>query len=183
MENIMEYITAGNIIFFILAAATLLFGILTVTSTKILRSATYLFFTLFCIAGLYLQMNYDFLAAVQLSVYAGGIVVLIVFAILLIKGLGNDIEVNKGERNIMGIIAVVMGVLTCGTLIAKFGFLPNYDQANELVNEVDMATVGSTLMGTEKFQYLLPFEAASVLLLACIIGSVAVAQKNKEVKK
>lgn len=72
MENIMQYITAGNIIFFILAAATLLFGILTVTSTRILRAATYLFFTLFSIAGLYLQMSYDFLAAVQLSVYAGG---------------------------------------------------------------------------------------------------------------
>lgn len=74
MENIMQYITAGNIIFFILAAATLLFGILTVTSTRILRAATYLFFTLFSIAGLYLQMSYDFLAAVQLSVYAGGVV-------------------------------------------------------------------------------------------------------------
>lgn len=183
MENIMQYITAGNIIFFILAAATLLFGILTVTSTKILRSATYLFFTLFCIAGLYLQMSYDFLAAVQLSVYAGGIVILIVFAILLIKGLGNDIEVNKGERNIMGIIAVVMGVLTCGTVITKFGFLPDYDKALELSNEVDMAAVGTTLMGTDKFQYLLPFEAASILLLACIVGSIAVAQKNKEVKK
>lgn len=183
MENIMQYITAGNIIFFILAAATLLFGILTVTSTKILRSATYLFFTLFCIAGIYLQMSYDFLAAVQLSVYAGGIVVLIVFAILLIKGLGEDKEINKGQRRIMGIIAAILGAITCITVIAKFGFLPDYGKASELVQSVDMTAVGESLMGTEKFQYLLPFEAASILLLACIVGSIAVAQKNKEVKK
>ncbi len=182
MENIMQYITAGNIIFFILAAATLLFGILTVTSTKILRAATYLFFTLFSIAGLYLQMSYDFLAAVQLSVYAGGVVILIVFAILLIKGLGEEKEINKGDRRIMGIIAAIMGALVCVSFIAKCGFT-NSELAEQIAEQVNMHMIGTTLMGTEKYQYLLPFEASSILLLACIVGSIVIAQKNKEVKK
>lgn len=187
MENLTEYFTeyftASNVIFMILAAATLLFGILTVTSTKILRSATYLFFTLFCIAGIYLCMNYDFLAAVQLSVYAGGIVVLIVFAILLIKGLGEDKEINKGQRRIMGVIAAIVGAITCIIVITKFGFLPDFAAAAEKVEAVNMQAIGTDLMGTGANQYLLPFEAASVLLLACIVGSIAIAQKNKEEKK
>jgi len=179
----MEYLTASNIIFFILAAAILLFGILTVTSTKILRAATYLFFTLFSIAGLYLQLNYEFLAAVQLSVYAGGIVILIVFAILLIKGLGEDKEINLGQRRIMGLVAAIVGSFTCAITIVKFGFMPEYEMATEMAKSVDMNLIGTTLMGTEKFEYLLPFEAASILLLACIVGSIAIATKSKEVNK
>lgn len=179
----MELLTASNIIFFILAAAILLFGILTVTSTKILRSATYLFFTLFCIAGLYLQLNYEFLAAVQLSVYAGGIVILIVFAILLIKGLGEDKEINIGQRRIMGLVAAIVGSITCASVIIKFGFMPDYDLADLMVQTVDMKVIGKTLMGTNQYEYLLPFEAVSVLLLACIIGSIAIATKDKEVNK
>ncbi len=179
----MEFLTASNIIFFILAAATLLFGILTVTTTKIMRAATYLFFTLFCIAGIYLQLSYEFLAAVQLSVYAGGVVILIVFAITLIKGLGEDKEVNIGLKRIMGLIAAIIGSFTVCITIMKFGFVLDYETAEILAQDIDMQSIGGTLMGTNKYEYLLPFEASSILLLACIIGSIAVAQKNKEVKQ
>lgn len=179
----MEYLTASNIIFFILAAATLLFGILTVTTTKIMRAATYLFFTLFCIAGIYLQLSYEFLAAVQLSVYAGGVVILIVFAINLIKGIGEDKEVNIGLKRIMGIIAAIIGSFTVGITIIKFGFIPDYETAEILAQGIDMQFIGESLMGTSKYEYLLPFEASSILLLACIVGSIAVAQKDKEVKQ
>lgn len=188
MENIMQYITAGNIIFFILAAATVLFGILTVTSTKILRAATYLFLTLFCIAGIYLQMAYDFLAAVQISVYAGGVVILIVFAIHMIKGLGEDKEINKGQRRIMGAVAAIVGFIVFSACIAAHFIQSGVEDAKldmtaNIETNINMQTVGTTLMGTDKFQYLLPFEASSILLLACIVGCIAIAQKSKEVKK
>ncbi len=179
----MEFLTASNIIFFILAAATLFFGILTVTSTKILRAATCLFVTLISIAGLYLQLNYEFLAMVQLSVYAGGIVILIVMAIFLIKGLGESKEINLGLRRIMGLVAAVVGSFTCAVTIIKFGFLPDYAIADEISEYVDMQMIGTQLMGTDKYQYLLPFEASGILLLACIIGSIAIAQKNKEAQQ
>ena len=76
--------SVGNIImYFIIALAIIVFSVLTVTTGKILRAATYLLFVLFATAGIYFQMDYEFLGAVQIAVYAGGILVLFVFAIFL----------------------------------------------------------------------------------------------------
>lgn len=180
----MEYLTASNIIFALLSFTILFFGVLTVTTTKILRAATYLFFVLFGIAGLYLQMNYEFLAAVQLSVYAGGIVILFIFAILMIKSLGEEKETMSKSKVIMGMIASISGLAVSLITIFKYKFVTtDFSRANEIAAELDMNKVGNVLMGTEKFQYLLPFEASSILLLACIVGSLVVAQINKEEKK
>ena len=71
-----------EILYFIVALAIVIFSVLTVTTRKILRSATYLLFTLFAAAIIYFMMDYEFLGGVQIAVYAGGIVVLFVFAIL-----------------------------------------------------------------------------------------------------
>jgi NADH-quinone oxidoreductase subunit J len=76
-------LTSQQIVFFILAAVIIICSILTVTTRRILRAATYLLFVLFATAGLYFQLNYTFLGAVQLTIYAGGIIVLYVFSILL----------------------------------------------------------------------------------------------------
>ena len=182
----MEFLTASNIIFALLSMVILVFGVMTVTSTKILHAATYLFFVLFGIAGLYLHMNYEFLAAVQLSVYAGGVVVLIVFAILLVKSLGEETETLPTFKTILGCIASFAGVLV--SLVTLFGYkfvTADYQLTDEMAESITMSQIGETLMSTGKFQYLLPFEASSVLLLACIIGSLVVAQKhnNKEEAK
>jgi NADH-quinone oxidoreductase subunit J len=180
----MEFLTASNIIFVILSVTILFFGVMMVTETKILRSATYLFFVLFGVAGLYLQMNYEFLAAVQLSVYAGGIVVLFIFAILLIKGLGEEKEKNSKQKSIMGAIAAFSGLALSLITIFKYKFVTaDFSRATEITSNLNMQQIGNTLMGTEKHQYLLPFEASSILLLACIIGGLVVAQINKEDRK
>ncbi len=180
----MEFLTASNIIFVILSATILFFGALSVTTTKILRAATYLFFVLFGIAGLYLQMNYEFLAAVQLSVYAGGIVVLFIFAILLVKSLGEEKEKLSRYKSIMGGIAAFSGLALSLMTIFKFKFVTaDLTRADEIVDQLNMQQIGETLMGTGRYQYLLPFEAASILLLACIVGALVVAQINKEDKK
>ena len=128
-------------------------------------------------------MNYEFLAAVQLSVYAGGIVVLFVFAILLIKNLGEETEQLCGAKRALGIITALTGLVICTVTIFKFGFITDSVRCNDIAATIDMNEVGQTLMGTEKFQYILPFEAASVLLLACIVGSIVIAQNHKEEKK
>ena len=66
--------SVGNIVmYFIIAIAIIVFSVLTVTSRRILRTATYLLFVLFATAGIYFQLGYEFLGAVQISVYAGGI--------------------------------------------------------------------------------------------------------------
>ncbi len=161
--------------YFIVALAMIVFSVMAVTTRKILRAATYLLFTLFAAAVVYFMLDYEFLGAVQIAVYAGGIVVLFVFAILLTSRPGDNTERLTSKSRILGGIAAVATLVIAGyALLSRcisFATKP-------AMGAPDMQTVGSTLMGTGAGQYLLPFEAVSVLLLACIIGGVVVARKR-----
>lgn len=161
--------------FVFLAAVIVIFSILTVTTKRILRAATYLLFVLFATAGIYFQLNYSFLGAVQLLIYAGGIIVLYVFSILLTSSDAEQKEPLRNRKVISGIIASVAGAGLCIYLLLTHCFV----ESRFVAGEVDMHIIGRTMMGTQKYQYLLPFEAVSVLLLACIIGGVLIARKRK----
>ena len=161
--------------FAFLAAVILVFSVLTVTTKRILRAATYLLFVLFATAGIYFQLNYSFLGAVQLLIYAGGVVVLYVFSILLTS---SDEERNAALRTRRigaGLVAALAGVALTLFLLLTHSFAPSAFTEGE----IDMHLIGHTLMGTGKYQYLLPFEAVSVLLLACIVGGLLIARKRK----
>ncbi len=166
------------IIFYCLGIAILGMSFLAVTTKKILRAATYLLFVLIGTAGLYLFLNYHFLAAVQISVYAGGIVVLFIFAILLTSNKGDAIEPHGKRRVLSAIFASVAGIGVTAFALLKHQFM--YEGNTTVVGdqEVNMKMIGHALMGTEKYQYLLPFEILSVLLLACIIGGILIARKR-----
>ncbi|MCH4154701.1 MAG: NADH-quinone oxidoreductase subunit J [Muribaculaceae bacterium] len=169
--------SVGNIImYFIIALAIIVFSVLTVTSRKILRSAVYLLFTLFATAGIYFQLDYEFLGTVQIAVYAGGIVVLIVFAILLTHKPGERAERLTSHKRFMGLTAALAGILVCGYALVNFAS----NAASELSKNFscDIRGIGNALLSTDKFGYLLPFEAVSILLLACIIGGVVIARKR-----
>jgi NADH-quinone oxidoreductase subunit J len=170
--------TANLIIFYSLAAFILAMSVMAVTAKKILRAATYLFFVLIGTAGLYLLLNYHFLAAVQISVYAGGIVVLFIFAILLTSNKGDSIEPNARKKVFWGLLASISGVAVTAFVLLKHKFI--YADNPTIVGdqEINMKAIGYALMGTEKYQYLLPFEILSVLLLACIIGGILIARKR-----
>lgn len=169
--------SVGSIIMYlIIALSIILFSVLAVTTRKILRSATFLLFALFATAALYFKLDYEFLGAVQIAVYAGGIVVLFVFSILLTSHPGNNSEPLVSKQRMLGLVA---GILTfavtafallyrCGSALAQLPAMEN----------PKMHKLGEILMGSGKFQYLLPFEAISILLLACIIGGVVVARKR-----
>jgi NADH-quinone oxidoreductase subunit J len=168
-------ITASQIVFYILSAIIVVCSILSVTSKKILRAATYLLFVLISTAGLYFLLNYHFLAAVQISVYVGGILVLFVFSIFLTSQVGQEMPEPTLPKRISGLI--VAGV---GAALSLFVLLTqNYKYAEQVdLKEIDVQAIGQSLMGTEKFQYLLPFEAISILLLACIIAGILIARKK-----
>ena len=87
--------TINLIIFYALSGVILLMSVLAVTTKKILRAASYLLFILIGTAGLYLMLNYHFLAAVQITVYAGGVLVLFIFAIFLVNSKGDEIEPDE----------------------------------------------------------------------------------------
>ena len=98
---------ANQVIFGLLALVIVVCSILTVTTRRILRAATYLLFVLFATAGIYFQLDYTFLGAVQLAVYAGGIVVLFVFSILLTSHPGDKSELLTPKKRVVGLIASI----------------------------------------------------------------------------
>ena len=157
-------ITLPQAVFLFLAAVIVVCSILTVTTKRILRSATYLLFVLFATAGIYFELNYSFLGAVQLTVYAGGIIVLYVFSILLTSSDNKKADKIKNSKFFAGILAAVGGAALCIFITLTHSFPVSHFVPGE--------------MGTEKYQYLLPFEVISVLLLACIIGGILIARKR-----
>jgi len=166
---------AEQIIFYILAAIIVFSTIMAVTTQKIIRSATFLLFVLLGTAGLYLLLDYHFLMAVQIAVYGGGVMVLFIFAILLTHQPGIDVKSEKPGRMFVAAVAAVAGLGICGHIIFH-----NVNKFYTYVaqDELDMRDVGIAMMGTDKYQYLLPFEAISILLLACIIGGLMIARKR-----
>ena len=163
------------VVFCILAAAIVVFSVLTVTTQRIQRSATYLLFVLFATAGIYFELNYAFLGAVQLTVYAGGIIVLYVFSILLTSPDGDKLATKLPKSKFFaGLVAAVAGAVLCIFITLSHTFPVTHFTPGEL----GMKQIGFALLGTEKYQYMLPFEAISVLLLACIIGGIMIARKR-----
>lgn len=162
--------------YFVIAISIIVFSVLTVTTRQILRSATYLLFVLFATALLYFQMDYEFLGAVQIAVYAGGIVVLFVFSILLTHKPGDDTPALTSHRRWLGITAAVASLALCA--YAVFSFDAFGGRLMAAMPELTIDKIGHFLLSTDKLGYLLPFEAVSVLLLACIIGGVVIARKR-----
>lgn len=171
---------ANIILYFVVAVCIAVFSVMAVTSRRILRAATYLLFVLLSTAVIYFQLGYQFLGAVQIAVYAGGIMVLFVFAILLTRKPGDMAAPLESHRRFLGISVSVTG---CVLLLLALFYMPLLNGASLIEainaeNQITMHDIGRAFTGTDRFQYLLPFEAVSVLLLACIIGGVVVARKR-----
>lgn len=166
---------ASNQIMFILFAVMItVFSILTVTTRKILRAAVYLLFVLVSTSGLYFMLNYQFLAGVQLTLYAGGIVVLIIFSILLTSHISQKFEQVGIKKNIFSALAAIAGAILSIITILDFKF----SATAEAAKEVNMKLIGNSLLSLEKDGYILPFEVISILLIAAMVGAIVVAKKG-----
>lgn len=162
------FIFSSLALFMIIAAMS------AVTSSKIMRAATLLLFVLFGTAGLYFMLHYTFLGAVQITVYAGGIVVLFIFAILLIGRGSIDITHTSKLRYLAGLLSALSGMLITIWLINSTAF----DCGNFKGTDVPMKSLGLAIMGTDRYNYILPFEVMSILLLACTVGAILIARKK-----
>ncbi len=171
-------IDASTIVFYILAALILGCGIMAVTTRKIFRAAIYLLFSLTGIAGLYFWMQYEFLAAVQIIVYVGGIVVLIIFSIFLTQTSGMDMPAALKSRKLFAALAVISGFLLTAAQISKHGFVSSGLQATDS----GVRAIGMGMLNTGDGGFALPFEVVSVLLLSAMIGCIVIAIKNPERK-
>ena len=169
-------ISLQEIAFYVVGACIALCSILAVTTGRILRAATYLLFVLFGTGAIYGILGYTFLGAVQLMVYAGGIVVLYVFSIMLTRS-NKDMKYPVSCAKLLSVLAsVIVGAGLMLFLVMTNGFALNVIPQGD---ELPVEKIGMALMGMDKYQFLLPFEAVSVLLLACMIGAILIARKEK----
>lgn len=166
---------ASTIIFYMLAALTLGSGLLAVTARKIFRSAIFLLFSLIGIAGFYFWLQYEFIAAVQIVVYVGGIVVLIIFSIFLTQQAGTELPNPPLRRIVFGALAALFGLVFSWMLVSQHSFQGSSAQPMD----VSVANIGSMLLSVNDSGYALPFELVSILLLAAMIGCIVIAIKSR----
>jgi NADH-quinone oxidoreductase subunit J len=171
--------SAYAIFFYIISAFILGTGILAVTTRKIFRSAIWLLFSLIGIAGLFFWMDVNFIAAVQIVVYVGGIVVLIIFSIFLTQKAGDEMPKPVPSRMFFAALAVLLGFILTYTLIYQYNFQPSSTQQLN----VSVSDIGKQMLSTSQGGYALPFEVVSVLLLAAMIGCIVIAMKSPSVIK
>ena len=170
---------AHTIIFYLLSAFLLITGLFALTARKIFRSAIWLLFSLIGVAGLYFWMDVQFIAAVQIIVYVGGIVVLIIFSIFLTQKAGDEMPQPLRSRTVFSILSVLLGFTLVYSLIYQYNFTAR--SAGAL--QVNVADIGNQMLSTTEHGYVLPFEVVSMLLLASMIGCIVIAIKIKTSEK
>jgi NADH-quinone oxidoreductase subunit J len=161
------------ILFFVFAIGAIATAITTITRASAVPAATFLIAHFFCLAGLYLTLQAQLLALLQILVYAGAIMVLVVFVIMLLN-LGKE---EAAERfSVKKLLAVVFAGVLGVQLLAVFLARPTpYTSISPFAEA--MGTVQA--VGNNLFRdYIFPFEAVSLLLLAAIVGSVMLAKRN-----
>src|SRR5262245_24749097 len=163
-----------EILFYIFAGLTLVFGLLVVAnpfSRNPVTSAMFLVLTIGSLAGLFVLLQAFFLAAVQVLVYAGAVMVLFLFVIMLL-------DLKAEERRKIKLVGAIAGLVSVGVITAIF--LQSLAQAAPLNTEPAPALQGGTArLGQLLFtEYLLPFEIVSVLLLVAMIGVVLLSKRE-----
>jgi len=161
--------------FYLFSSTILIFSVLAVTSRRILRAAVFLLFALVATSGFYFMMKYQFLAGVQLSLYAGGIVVLIIFSILLTHHISYKFDRPPLMTISIGLLVAMTGAALSIITLLQYPFI----SSKNLPVDVNMQVIGTQLMSTGKNGYALPFEVISILLLAAMIAAIVIAKKGK----
>lgn len=163
--------------FYLIALMTVISAFIVVLSKNILRSLFALLFTLFGIAGLFLYLHADFLAATQVLIYVGGVLVLLLFGIMLTQKMV-EADVRSGKVQFVPTL-VAMGILFLFLAFVIFQ-TPWNAKGAPVPDQTQFGTgttagIGSLLMT----EWLLPFEIASILLLAALVGAVSIARSRR----
>ena len=176
MEAINNLVNSGgvtDVLFYAFAALTLFCGILVVAnpfSRNPVTSAMFLVLTIISMAGLFVLLHAFFLAAVQILVYAGAVIVLFLFVIMLL-------DLKEEQRRRIKKFGIIAGLISVGTIVAIFLkslHATNLNAHSAPVTEGDTTSLGKLLFT----QYVLPFEVVSVLLLVAMIGVILLSKKD-----
>jgi len=169
----MEF-TLKTFIFYCFALLTVASALIVVTVRNIVHAAFSLMVTLFGVAGLYVFLQADFLAATQVIVYVGGILVLILFGVMMTSGrLEMRIHIERGQLLLGSVISVVLLMLLL-TVIAN---TPKWKNLSDDGTQLEPTTqrIGELILNGP---FLLPFEVVSVLLLVALIGAALISRKE-----
>jgi len=167
--------SASTIIFYVLAALVVTFGALTVFTKRIFRVAIFLLLTLIGVAGVYILMDMQFIAALQVVVYVGGIVVLIIFSIFLTSSGKDKVNPRTSLRVFSAALLAALGLIFSIYVVNTHEYIPTTQAAID----PSVHNIGIQLLSYNSFGYVFPFEVVSILLLAALIGSIVIAQKSK----
>ena len=164
-----------TIIFYILAAITLGTAILTVMSKNPVHSAVYMIICFFSISGHFLLLNALFLSVVNIVVYAGAIMVLLLFTLMLMN-LSEQHEPKKKviSRVAATVSACLMGIVLLASLLKSAPLIETYK--SEGLDYQSVNVIGDVLLN----EYLVPFEFASILLITAMIGAVLISKREKK---
>jgi NADH-quinone oxidoreductase subunit J len=165
------------LLFYSLAAVMVVSSLMVILRKNPVHSALFLILTFLCLAGLYLLLNAQFIAAIQVIVYAGAIMVLFIFVIMLLN-LESEVA-SKGGHGLQKfwatVISIVLAISFVSIMTVKVFTGEKGIFSPETVNAAGNSEVIGRLLFTE---FLLPFEITSVLLLAAIIGAIVLAKKK-----
>jgi len=158
-----------DLIFYLFAAITLVSAFFVVTNRNIVHSAFFLLFTFFGVAGIYVLLGADFVAIVQLIVYVGGILILMLFGVMLTNKITN-VEIKSGTINTM---PAVIGVgLFAGALLAAM------INSNWIVVESEIPFQTTSALGHLLInEYVLIFELLGIILLVALVGAASIARR------
>lgn len=163
-----------SILFFIVIGAVCLASAVGVITSRIpIHSALYLLVNFVSLAVLYVTLEAQFLAAAQVIIYAGGIVILILFVIMLIGS--EKIETRAPHRSWTPYAGILLGVTLISSMVYSFVETPSGSSATTTINGGAPETVGMALFT----QYILPVEMAAVLLLVALLGALLLARYPK----
>lgn len=165
------------ILFYILSGIILVFAAMCVFSRRIFRSAIYLLFSLIGVAGIYLLMDMNFVAALQIMIYVGGISVLIIFSIFLTHNTGEKLPLPDKKRLFASLLLPLITFCIILWVWLQHPFKMEHLQES---STLDVRHIGLQLFNYKDYGYIYPFEMISILLLATLVGSIVIAQKNKK---
>lgn len=167
--------TPESFFFYLLSALALVSAVLMITRRSPVISVLYLILNFFSLAGLYLTLNAQFIAVIQIIVYAGAIMVLFLFVVMLLR-LGDETQFAEklGSRKLAGIGLSI-------ALLAEIVYIIIFRGGDKHLAQAENAAAIGTVesIGTEMFtRFLFPFEVTSIILLAAIVGAVVLAKRD-----
>ncbi len=163
--------SAAEVVFVALGVVTLGSAVLVVTTRQLVHAALWLVVTLGSVAGCYLVLTAELVAWVQVLIYVGGVVVLLVFGIMLTRApIGRSDDLDSGNRAVAAVVAVATAAIL--VTVTVNGFATAYIDLGARVGTANV--LGATIFRT----WVLPFEVLSVLLLASLIGAIVLSRRS-----